>query len=180
MVYIKDPLSFTITDPITEEALFSDWLFESDVSILASDMPTPGSIKWGASGMLIDAADAMLSVKLNGAYTIQQGELRLLINHGVVVDSFDSGVFDGWLPDLGATGPVMISSFGNDFSFDYDLSSLASRFSADANLTLEASSVMGSAFDVAAVPEPSTYVLMLGGLGLLALATRRRATQSTA
>jgi len=118
----RDPLDFSILNLDTGELLTSQ-LFSMDL-----DFSTPGDLPaqstWDNDFLDMSgtgAADGVLDLVMDSPYlTSGTGTLHLRFANGIVVESDDTGVFDGILPGVGSTdyGHLAIpTTFTMDFDF---------------------------------------------------------------
>ena len=157
----KDPIKFTVTDPDTGSILSSGQFL--DITSTGD-----GSVNWGENSLDFAISDGTFSIDLNSPFIPdnQRGTLSLKVQGGIITDSQDSGIFDGYLPAIGSSGTFSVSgsNFKPDLTFDYNLGD----FGKDVDLEITAD---GGAIPV---PESSTMnPLSLGVLGLIFLGGKR-------
>ena len=157
----KDPIKFTVIDPDTEAILNSGQFL--DITSTGD-----GSVNWDDDSLDFAISDGTFSIDLNSPFIPekQRGILLLKVQEGIITDSQDSGIFDGYLPQIGSPGTFSIGgpNFKPDLTFAYDLGD----FGKDVDLELTAD---GGAISV---PESSTMnPLNLGILGLIFLGGKR-------
>jgi hypothetical protein len=137
---IRDPIIARRTDLIsgvtTEQTLLS-----IDAESIA------GPVSWDDAGLLIQAPDVHLEIKMQSPWTVQQGTLELRVVAGLVTTSVKTGVFAGApLPPVGASMPFMID-LPAQVDMDYDMGA------ADDNVAIEINfSNAGATDDVASQP----------------------------
>ncbi|MEF7616659.1 PEP-CTERM sorting domain-containing protein [Aquincola sp. MAHUQ-54] len=195
-LYTVDAIALTDGDPSVESKASPPddlTLFASAASDgLTTDLATAGAIS--GAGLLSASADvsaggiasAVGSASFIGSFTNSAPMVTLSI--GFDASSFASGTANSsasLFVELISSGVTLYSDFVTgpwEFSYTPAAGTLASL-----QLTLTAESAAGvsalglgnasatglATFAVSAVPEPSTYLLMLGGLALLARARRR-------
>ena len=144
-----------------------DYLLLSVLSPTASKTLTFGAL-----------AQLTLSFWYSGISSTNNGTVTLTDAMGGIVSSSVLGNTPGDAIDYGKNNPGPLTGGNNDFDkpFTYSLSNLAAgnytlSFSKGAGLL---NSVKIDDVVLTAVPEPETYALMLGGLGIVAWVARRR------
>lgn len=157
----KDPIKFTVTDPDTGSILSSGQFL--DITSTGD-----GSVNWGENSLDFAISDGTFSIDLNSPFIPdnQRGTLSLKVQGGIITDSQDSGIFDGYLPQIGSSGTFSVSGsdFKPDLTFDYNLGDFGKEV--DLELTADGGAIP--------VPESSTMnPLSLGVLGLIFLGGKR-------
>jgi len=157
----KDPIKFTVTDPDTGSILSSGQFL--DITSTGD-----GSVNWGENSLDFAISDGTFSIDLNSPFIPdnQRGTLLLKVQGGIITDSQDTGIFDGYLPQIGSSGTFSVSGsdFKPDLTFDYDLGDFGKEV--DLELTADGGAIP--------VPESSTMnPLSLGVLGLIFLGGKR-------
>jgi hypothetical protein len=157
----KDPIKFTVTDPDTGSILNSGQFL--DITSTGD-----GSVNWGENSLDFAISDGTFSIDLNSPFIPdnQRGTLLLKVQGGIITDSQDTGIFDGYLPQIGSSGTFSVSGsdFKPDLTFGYDLGDFGKEV--DLELTADGGAIP--------VPESSTMnPLSLGVLGLIFLGGKR-------
>ncbi|TRU90157.1 MAG: hypothetical protein EWV76_06100 [Microcystis novacekii Mn_MB_F_20050700_S1] len=157
----KDPIKFTVTDPDTGSILSSGQFL--DITSTGD-----GSVNWGENSLDFAISNGTFSIDLNSPFIPdnQRGTLSLKVQGGIITDSQDSGIFDGYLPAIGSSGTFSVSgsNFKPDLTFDYNLGDFGKEV--DLELTADGGAIP--------VPESSTMnPLSLGVLGLIFLGGKR-------
>jgi len=180
---------------------FSDWLSTANVAklqwnILAAETKGDKRILTTSSDAVLPAINKQNDVLRTSAQNLQQAVIDIndkMVRQGhsdyaITVSTTDKS-YGGWLwsfydkTNVHTTGTLAANTYETGLAFQrtdakatgiakgtntaYMDDTFAVRAWVDANNTLH----LGS---VSAVPEPSEYALMLGGLGLLAAVARRR------
>lgn len=156
----RDPINFRVLDLTTQEVLEGtlfdlEWSFDGLL------------FEWENDSLIIRAERLDMDMDLNSPYVPagQRGSLKLTISNGVVTSSIDEGIWDEFLPAVGTAGPFAIP-LPNTINFDFDLGNFGGH-PIDAEYRFSAS---GEGIDP--VPEPSSWLALVGGIGLFL--TRRR------
>ena len=157
----KDPIKFTVTDPDTGAILNSGQFL--DITSTGD-----GTVNWDDDSLDFAISDGTFSIDLNSPFIPdnQRGTLLLKVQGGIITDSQDSGIFDGYLPQIGSSGTFSVSGsdFKPDLTFDYDLGDFGKEV--DLEITADGGAIP--------VPESSTMnPLSLGVLGLIFLVGKR-------
>ena len=152
----RDPINVRIFDA-NDTVLLEETLL--DVTIGLSE-PLPGeegTYSWTSDILAFtNALEGKFSVQANSSYieAEDRGTAHLVIHGGLVTVSEDTGVFDGLLPSVGASGTFSVP-FANLIEFDYVFSELGP--------TMEIDLGQGG------LPEPATLSLLaVGGAALVA------------
>lgn len=160
----KDPIDFSVENLDTGEILQSR-LFEIDVQVFDGAFASwtdglvevDGSV--GSGSLLVDMTSPFI--------TSAQGSLFVSFLDGLIVESLDSGLFDGLLPGVGSSALFNFTIADSDgFEIAFDFGS-ANTNGYDFTIDLEASGE-------AAVPEPPIAFLLGVGLAILSLSRRNR------
>lgn len=157
----KDPIKFTVTDPDTGAILNSGQFL--DITSTGD-----GTVNWDDDSLDFAISDGTFSIDLNSPFIPdnQRGTLLLKVQGGIITDSQDTGIFDGYLPQIGSSGTFSVfgSDFKPDLTFDYDLGDFGKEV--DLEITADGGAIP--------VPESSTMnPLSLGVLGLIFLGGKR-------
>jgi len=157
----KDPIKFTVTDPDTGAILNSGQFL--DITSTGD-----GTVNWDDDSLDFAISNGTFSIDLNSPFipANQRGTLLLKVQGGIITDSQDTGIFDGYLPQIGSSGTFSVSGsdFKPDLTFDYDLGDFGKEV--DLELTADGGAIP--------VPESSTMnPLSLGVLGLIFLGGKR-------
>lgn len=163
----KDPISFTLLD-LEDGTYLEDTLLDIETTLGKEDqeLTYPGGPddKWLCENnqITVTARYATLLVDISSPYTVQQGTATLTIDEGFVVESVDTGMFDGLLPSVGTLADNLSFAFPSEFTLDYDLGEFNGH-ELDINLNLG----NGGNSTAVEIPEPATLcLLLLGGLAL--------------
>ena len=145
--------------------------------VLANSSPAAGSAE-----ITVDDTANTISFVLT-AFTLQGAFANAHI-HGPALPGTNAGVVFGLLSNADAHGPVTVGSYGIPNSYALVGTSKASSFADAINATpwlyyvnLHTTAFTGGEIrgQLAPVPEPATYAMLLGGLAVVGwLAARRR------
>lgn len=162
---------------------FSGWSFDDDSRIPGVlDLSGFGTVAAGESVLITEADanefrirwDLAASVKVIGEYTNNLGngdEINLFDGSGTLVDRLTYGTSPK--TDVGSGRPTTASALGaNDVSL-WVLSSVGDLEGSYLSLAGDIGSPGQTSF-ITSVPEPETYAMLLGGLGLVGWMARRR------
>jgi hypothetical protein len=113
---VIDPVHFVATNLDTGDQVQAR-LFDYTMSTSG-----PGMILWGSGIFETDHKDLEFVMEIPPTHVApgESGSMHLLIENGVVTVADDTGVFDGMLPPIGESVPLILP-LPNDFSLNYDL-----------------------------------------------------------
>jgi hypothetical protein len=158
-----DPIVFVELDPVTGEEIGTIplWQFavekESDVYYEYDSINT--------QELTVNGQDGALTIFLSD-YTSMPGRADVQFKNGVIVKSFDTGVFEGLFPEVGL--PANFTVPMPQINFEYDLGPTGQN--------AYGFLVFGGAGGDEPIPEPSTVVTLGGllGMGLIGYGWRTR------
>lgn len=160
-----------------------DFLLRSSVNIdaLANQLPSHGQASAGASyDFAVDTASRLtFSITTVPVSASNQDYVSFSIfgldSDGSILDVIRSGVFAGTTPGTSFdVGPGIYSVQFGTFA-DGNLPTVTYPGGARASALVGANLSIASPPAVSSVPEPATWAMMIGGLGLVSAAMRRRA-----
>jgi len=141
---------------------------DQEILLVLTHNTGDGTVNWGENSLDFAISDGTFSIDLNSPFIPdnQRGTLLLKVQGGIITDSQDSGIFDGYLPQIGSSGTFSVSgsNFKPQLSFDYNLGDFGKEV--DLEITADGGAIP--------VPESSTMnPLSLGVLGLIFLGGKR-------
>ncbi len=112
------------TDPVHFSATNLNTGVQIDASLFEFELNSSGdgTLNWDGGIMEIDQSDLLFTLNIPPQFIApgQEGHIILEIAGGQVVFADDSGIFDGMLPPLGQTVPLVFPLL-NDLTLDFDL-----------------------------------------------------------
>lgn len=152
----RDPINFRAFDLDTQTWIDGN-LFDVDWTI------NDGTVNWENNVMHVDAESIDFHMQLASQYIplAQQGTADLIIHGGTVMQSNDTGIWDGLLPSAGTVGPFTFT-MPNEILFEFDLGDFGGH------PMLSEFEFSASDEGIDPVPEPSALIAFATGLGFLA------------
>lgn len=156
---VRDPLTVSVRDLVTNTRRTEELL---DIQL---EEDGPGTSFFADGRLILNSENAYFRVAMESpVLTGQQGVMQFRVVGGMVVESMGVGYWQGVNPQIGTQGPLAIQvTSPTGFNLQYDFGMGPGEYETEFEMDGGGAS---------AVPEPSGLLMLIGGIGALALRKR--------